>query len=91
MILCPTLPPFRQIPKLNGYAQCEIERFFSQPFFVAERFTGIEGRYVPLKETVRGFREILDGNCDDLPEQAFMMAGTIEDVREKADRIAKGA
>ena len=69
----------------------KIERFFSQPFFVAERFTGIEGRYVPLKETVRGFREILDGNCDDLPEQAFMMAGTIEDVREKADRIAKGA
>ena len=69
----------------------KIERFFSQPFFVAERFTGIDGRYVPLKETVRGFREILDGNCDDLPEQAFMMAGTIEDVREKADRIAKGA
>jgi F-type H+/Na+-transporting ATPase subunit beta len=69
----------------------KIERFFSQPFFVAERFTGIEGRYVPLKETVRGFREILDGKCDDLPEQAFMMAGTIEDVREKADRIAMGA
>jgi F-type H+-transporting ATPase subunit beta len=69
----------------------KIERFFSQPFFVAERFTGIDGRYVPLKDTVRGFREILDGKCDDLPEQAFMMAGTIEDVREKADRIAKGA
>jgi len=69
----------------------KIERFFSQPFFVAERFTGIDGRYVPLKETVRGFREILDGKCDDLPEQAFMMAGTIEDVREKADKIAKGA
>ncbi len=68
----------------------KIERFFSQPFFVAERFTGIEGRYVPLKETVRGFREILDGKCDDLPEQAFMMAGTIEDVREKADKIAMG-
>ncbi len=69
----------------------KIERFFSQPFFVAERFTGIEGRYVPLKDTVRGFREILDGHCDDLPEQAFMMAGTIEDVREKADKITKGA
>jgi F-type H+-transporting ATPase subunit beta len=69
----------------------KIERFFSQPFFVAERFTGIDGRYVPLKETVRGFRDILDGKCDDLPEQAFMMAGTIEDVREKADKIAKGA
>jgi len=69
----------------------KIERFFSQPFYVAERFTGIDGRYVPLKETVRGFREILDGKCDDLPEQAFMMAGTIDDVREKADRIAEGA
>ncbi|MCK6540208.1 MAG: F0F1 ATP synthase subunit beta [Anaerolineales bacterium] len=69
----------------------KIERFFSQPFFVAERFTGIPGRYVPLNDTVRGFREILDGKCDDLPEQAFMMAGTIEDVREKADKIAKGA
>ncbi len=69
----------------------KIERFFSQPFFVAERFTGIPGRYVPLSDTVRGFREILDGKCDDLPEQAFMMAGTIEDVREKADKISKGA
>ena len=69
----------------------KIERFFSQPFYVAERFTGVDGRYVPMKETVRGFREILDGKCDDLPEQAFMMAGTIEDVRAKADTIAKGA
>ena len=65
----------------------KIERFFSQPFFVAERFTNIPGRYVPLAETVRGCREILDGNCDDLPEQAFMMAGTIEDVREKAEQL----
>jgi F-type H+-transporting ATPase subunit beta len=69
----------------------KIERFFSQPFFVAERFTGIQGRYVPLKETVHGFREILDGHCDDLPEQAFMMAGTIEDVREKADKLEKAS
>jgi F-type H+-transporting ATPase subunit beta len=67
----------------------KIERFFSQPFYVAERFTGIAGKYVPLKDTVRGFREILDGKCDDLPEQAFMMAGTIEDVRERADKLAK--
>jgi F-type H+-transporting ATPase subunit beta len=69
----------------------KIERFFSQPFYVAERFTGIPGRYVPLQETVRGFRQILDGKCDDLPEQAFMMAGTIEDVREKAEKLARGA
>ncbi|MGD8404681.1 MAG: F0F1 ATP synthase subunit beta [Anaerolineales bacterium] len=65
----------------------KIERFFSQPFFVAERFTNIPGRYVPLAESVRGFREILDGKCDDLPEQAFMMAGTIEDVRERAEAL----
>ncbi len=69
----------------------KIERFFSQPFFVAERFTGIPGRYVSLKETVRGFREILDGKCDDLPEQAFMMAGTIEDVRAKAESLEKAS
>jgi F-type H+-transporting ATPase subunit beta len=67
----------------------KIERFFSQPFFVAERFTGISGRYVSIKDTVRGFREILDGKCDDLPEQAFMMAGTIEDVRERAEKLAQ--
>jgi F-type H+-transporting ATPase subunit beta len=66
----------------------KIERFFSQPFFVAERFTGISGQYVPLRETVRGFREILDGKCDDLPEQAFMMAGTIDDVRVRAEKLA---
>jgi F-type H+/Na+-transporting ATPase subunit beta len=65
----------------------KIERFFSQPFYVAERFTGISGAYVPLKDTVRGFREILDGKCDDLPEQAFMMAGTIEDVRTRAAKM----
>jgi F-type H+-transporting ATPase subunit beta len=69
----------------------KIERFFSQPFFVAERFTGVPGRYVSLKETVAGFREILNGRCDDLPEQAFMLAGTIEDVREKAAKLAKAS
>ena len=69
----------------------KIERFFSQPFYVAERFTGIPGRYVPLKETVSGFREILDGKCDDLPEQAFMMAGTIQDVRERAEKLSKSS
>ena len=67
----------------------KIERFFSQPFFVAQQFTGQEGRYVPLKETVRGFREILDGKHDDLPEQVFMMVGTIEEAREKAERLAQ--
>ena len=66
----------------------KVERFFSQPFFVAEQFTGISGRYVTLAETVRGFREILDGKHDDLPEQAFMMVGGIEEAVEKAQRLA---
>ncbi len=67
----------------------KIERFFSQPMFVAEQFTGIPGVYVPLKETVRGFREILDGDYDDLPEQAFYMVGSIEDVQAKAKTLAR--
>jgi F-type H+-transporting ATPase subunit beta len=66
----------------------KIERFFSQPFFVAQQFTGREGRYVPLKETVRGFRAILDGEYDELPEQAFMMVGGIEEVSEKTRQLA---
>ncbi|MCC7130198.1 MAG: F0F1 ATP synthase subunit beta [Anaerolineae bacterium] len=69
----------------------KIERFFSQPFFVAQQFTGREGRYVPLRETVRGFREILDGKHDDLPESAFMMVGTIEEAAEQAERMAQSA
>jgi F-type H+/Na+-transporting ATPase subunit beta len=67
----------------------KIERFFSQPMFVAEQFTSLKGKYVPLKETVQGFRAILNGDCDDLPEQAFMMVGTIGDAREKAGQLAK--
>jgi F-type H+-transporting ATPase subunit beta len=66
----------------------KVERFFSQPFFVAEQFTGIPGRYVSLEETVRGFREILDGMHDDLPEQAFMMVGTIDEAIEKAAKLS---
>ncbi len=65
----------------------KIERFFSQPMFVAEQFTGRPGRYVPLRETIRGFREILDGKVDDLPEQAFYMVGTIEEAVEKAKEL----
>jgi F-type H+-transporting ATPase subunit beta len=66
----------------------KIERFFSQPMFVARQFTGLEGRYVPRQDTVRGFREILEGLHDVLPEQAFHMVGTIEDALEKAGRLA---
>jgi F-type H+-transporting ATPase subunit beta len=67
----------------------KIERFFSQPFNVAEQFTGREGRYVPMRETVLGFREILDGKLDDIPEGAFMMVGTIDEVVEQAERMQK--
>lgn len=67
----------------------KIERFFSQPMFVAQQFTGREGRYVPLRETVRGFREILDGKHDDLPEGAFMMVGTIDEAVEQAERMSR--
>jgi F-type H+-transporting ATPase subunit beta len=65
----------------------KIERFFSQPMFVAEQFTGIPGKYVPLKETIRGFREILDGKHDLLPEQAFYMVGSIEDAVKSARQL----
>jgi F-type H+-transporting ATPase subunit beta len=61
-----------------------IEKFFSQPMFVAERYTGRPGRYVPVAETVRGFREILEGKHDHLPEDAFYMVGTIDEAVEKA-------
>lgn len=68
----------------------KIERYFSQPFHVAQQFTGREGRYVPMKETVRGVREILDGKHDDLPEQAFMMVGLIEEAVDNAEKMARG-
>jgi F-type H+-transporting ATPase subunit beta len=66
-----------------------IQRFLSQPFFVAEAFTNIPGKYVPLKDTVRSFKEILEGKHDDLPESAFLLQGTIEDVVERAKEIAR--
>jgi F0F1-type ATP synthase beta subunit len=66
-----------------------MQRFLSQPFFVAENFTGMSGRYVTLDDTIRGFQEIISGKHDDLPEQAFLMVGTIEEAREKGEKIAK--
>lgn len=68
-----------------------IERFLSQSFFVAEQFTGNPGQYIPLSETLRGFREILEGKHDDLPEQAFLMVGTIDDAVAKAERMRSKA
>ncbi|MGH9749290.1 MAG: F0F1 ATP synthase subunit beta [Candidatus Polarisedimenticolia bacterium] len=68
-----------------------LQRFLSQPFFVAEQFTGIKGKYVPIKETVRGFKEVLAGKHDDLPEQAFYMAGGIEEAVERAEKMRRAA
>jgi F-type H+/Na+-transporting ATPase subunit beta len=65
----------------------KIQRFLSQPFFVAETFTGTPGQYVKLEDTIKGFKEIVEGKCDDLPEQAFYMVGTIEQAREKAQKM----
>jgi F-type H+-transporting ATPase subunit beta len=66
----------------------KVQRFLSQPFFVAAQFTGREGKYVKLEDTIRGFREIIEGKHDDLPEQAFYMVGTIEEAQENARRMA---
>ena len=75
--------------KLTVARARKIQRFLSQPFAVAEVFTGSPGKYVPLKETIRGFKEILEGKYDDLPENAFYMVGNIDEVIEKADKIKK--
>ena len=75
--------------KLTVNRARKIQRFFSQPFSVAEQFTGMKGKYVPLRETIRGFKEILDGLHDDLPEQAFLYVGTIDDAVAKARELMR--
>jgi F-type H+-transporting ATPase subunit beta len=74
--------------KLTVSRARKVQRFLSQSFTVAEQFTGIPGTYVPLKETIRGFREILDGKHDDLPESAFLFVGGIDEAVEKAKKQA---
>ncbi len=64
-----------------------IQRFLSQPFHVAEQFTGLKGRYVQIAETIRGFRMIAEGELDELPEQAFYMVGTIDEAIEKGEKL----
>ncbi|PIE71851.1 MAG: F0F1 ATP synthase subunit beta [Deltaproteobacteria bacterium] len=76
--------------KLTVARARKIQRFLSQPFHVAEQFTGMKGTYVKLEDTIRAFKEIVEGKHDDLPEQAFYMVGTIEEARAKAERMAKG-
>jgi F-type H+-transporting ATPase subunit beta len=77
--------------KLTVARARKIQRFFSQPFTVGEQFTGLKGEYVKVEDTIKGFKEILDGGCDDMPEQAFYMVGTIEQAREKAKKMAASA
>jgi F-type H+-transporting ATPase subunit beta len=67
----------------------KIQKFLSQPFYVAEQFTGYKGKYVKLADTIKGFREIAEGKHDEIPEQAFYMQGTIEDVLEKSEALKK--
>ena len=74
--------------KLSVSRARKIQRFLSQPFFVAEQFTGIKGKYVTIAETIRGFKEIVEGKHDALPEQAFYLVGTIEEAIEKAKQRA---
>jgi F-type H+-transporting ATPase subunit beta len=75
--------------KLTVSRARKIQRFLSQPFHVAETFTGQQGQYVEIKDTIRGFKEIIDGKCDDIPEQAFFMMGGIDSVRARAEKMAK--
>jgi len=77
--------------KLTVARARKIQRFFSQPMYVAAQFTGLDGQYVKVEDTVKGFKEILEGKCDDMPEQAFYMVGTIEQARDKAKKMAAGA
>src|SRR5579872_7396 len=76
--------------KLTVARARKIQRFLSQPFHVAEQFTGFKGKYVPLADTVRSFKEVVEGKHDELPEQAFYMQGDIEDVKKRAEEIRKG-
>ena len=69
----------------------KIQRFLSQPFHVAEQFTGSPGKYVPINETIRGFKEIVEGKHDDIPEQAFLMVGTIDEALENAKKMLETA
>jgi F-type H+-transporting ATPase subunit beta len=68
----------------------KIQRFLSQPFHVAEQFTGTPGKYVPVQETIASFRELISGNLDHIPEQAFYMVGSLTEVHEKAEALRRG-
>ena len=86
---CRSLAPSTSVPgfPLTVYRERKIQRFLSQPFNVAKVFTGADGKIVPLKETIRGFKGILAGDYDSLPEQAFYMVGSIDEAVEKAKTL----
>jgi F-type H+-transporting ATPase subunit beta len=65
----------------------KVQKFLSQPFFVAEQFTGLKGKFVKIEDTISAFNAILDGKCDDLPEQAFYLVGNLDEVYEKAQEL----
>ena len=90
---CQQLPSERFSGYLGGVATRarKIEKFLSQPFFVAEIFTGMSGKYVKLEDTIKGFNMILAGELDHLPEQAFYLVGSIDEVKAKAEKIASEA
>jgi len=73
--------------KLTVSRARKIQRFFSQPFYVAEQFTGYKGKYVKIEDTIKGFKELVDGKCDDMPEQAFLYVGTLDEAREAAEKM----
>ena len=75
--------------KLTVYRARKIQKFLSQPFNVAENFTGFKGKYVPVEETIKGFKAIINGDMDKYPEAAFLMVGTIDEVVEKAEKMQK--
>ena len=77
--------------KLTVSRARKIQRFLSQPFFVAQQFTGLEGKYVPIADTIRGFKEIVEGKHDEIPEQAFYMVGTIDEVDREVPRRRQAA
>jgi F-type H+-transporting ATPase subunit beta len=77
--------------KLTVSRARKIQKFLSQPFHVAEQFTGFKGKYVKLADSIKGFKEIADGKHDDIPEQAFYMQGTIEEVQERAEQMKKAS
>ena len=77
----------RKTTSASSAARAALQRFFSQPFFVAEQFTGRAGKYVKLADTIASFKEVLDGKLDHLPEQAFYMAGGIDEVKENAEKM----